>query len=488
VKTAAILAALLFVVALALAPGYVDDIDSRIVLRTTERLLDARTTALPYDEATCGKPGEYGAVLPYGTFEMKFGLGNALLAAPFVAGGRAVFGAAGLSREKAGEVGASLASALWFAAAGVLVFRLARRHVGARGGAFVATVYSLATYAVVYGKSAYLETPLTVAVLASYDAALRLRERPDSRRAAAALGLACAAAIWIKLAGALTLLGVAPILAAPALRRSPRGPLVAAAVAALGVAALLATNVARFGSAFESGYAGSARFDHPLVEGVGVLLASRRGGIFVYSPLLLFAIPGTATLARRDAAFAWGIWIAFAASLVLCAKFFSPFGGEAWGPRYLIPNAALLAVPAGVAARDWLARDAARRGLAAGVVAFSAALQVPPAFVAFTETYGLEKAVGREAVEAIGAQRITTRVLVAKARRADDKYELADLGLGDGTYAPGSVERGLDVWPERVARDRPKRAAAAWTFWWTLVAASAALATRLVRTTSKEAI
>jgi hypothetical protein len=486
VTTSRWLALLLLLVGLTLAPGYVDNVDSRIVVRTAERLLDARTCALPYDAKTCGKPGEYGKVLDDGAFQMKFGVGNAVLAAPFVAAGRATLGAAGLAAGRAGEAGASLAAALWFAAAGVLVLRLARRHVGDRGGVLVAAAYSFATYALVYGKSAYLETPLTVAVLAAYDAAISLRERPESRRAAVALGLACVATIWIKLAAAVVLLGVAPIVWTGGLRRLARGALIAAGACLVGVAALLWTNHARFGDAFETGYSGSARFDHPFVDGVVALLVGTRGGVFLYSPLLVLAVPGTAYLARRDGAFAAGVWISFAASLALYAKFFSPFGGDAWGPRYLLPNVALLAVPAGVAVHRWMSADAARRAAAGGVLAFSAAVQAPPAFVAFSEMYGLRDTVGEAAVADVGPQRLAARVLREKSRGADGAYDLARLGLGEGTRATGRNERGLNLWPERVARETPSRAAVAWTAWWALVAGGVAVAARLVRLSAEE--
>jgi hypothetical protein len=480
------LALFLLLVGLTFAPGYVDNVDSRIVVRTAESLLEGRAGDVAYDPATCGRPGEYGVVGPDGRFQMKFGIGNAVIAAPFVAAGRAASGAAGLSPARAAEAGASLASALWFAVAGVLVFRLARRHVGERGGVLVATAYALATFALVYGKSAYLETPLTVAVLGAYDAAVSLRERPESRRAAAALGLAVVATLWIKLAGALALVGVVPILWTGGVRRLARGAALAAGIVAVGVAALLWTHHARFGDAFATGYAGSARFDRPLVDGIVALLASARGGLFVYSPLLVLAVPGTAYLARRDGALAAGIWLALAAPLPLYATFFSPFGGDAWGPRYLLPNAALLAVPAGVALHRWFGADAPRRAAAAAVLAFSAAVQAPPALVAFSEYHGLRRTAGESAVADVGPQRLTARVLREKLRGAESEYDLADLGLGAGRHATGVVERGLDVWPERVAREHPSKTAGAWAAWWALVAATTCAFVLLVRRRPEE--
>jgi hypothetical protein len=246
----------------------------------------------------------------------------------------------------------------------------------------------------------------------------------------------------------------------------------------------------RFGDPLRTGYGGSARFDHPFATGVVDLLASGRGGLFVYSPLLLLAVPGTMLLARRDRALASGVWLSIAAALGLYASFFSPFGGDAWGPRYLVPNAALLAVPASIALATWLASGGARRVAAAAVLAFSVAVQVPPALVSFHEAYTLRNELRAEfsmsadeaqaSIDAVGAQRLAARILVAKAR-GDASYDRGRLGLPEGRHEPSGVERGWNLWPERVARETPRRGRVAWIAWGVLAASAVGAGGLVVR-------
>jgi hypothetical protein len=473
--------ALLLLTGLLLAPGYVDNVDSRIIVRTASRLVHEHTWSLGDVGGTYMASPEYGLQFD-GAYQMKFGLGNALLAVPFVVAGGAAFGYA-LPPERAAEAGASLASALWFAVAGVLVFRICRRCLPRGGAVLAALAYSFGTFALVYGKSAYLETPLTVAVLSAYAATLALRERPASRGAAAALGLACVAVLWIKLAACLLLIGLVPVVFSRGVRAPLRGVLVAGVLFAAGVAALGWTNWARFGNPLESGYGGSLRFGHPLLDGAGQLLFGLRGGVFVYAPLLLLAIPGTLRLARDDGALALGLWLAFAASLLLYATFFSPFGGDAWGPRYLLPNVALLVIPAGVALHGWVRAGGARRVMAVAVLTCSALLQVPPALVSFHEVYTLRD-VAKPA--AVGPQQLVARILVEKARSGAG-YDLAHLGLPAGRHDPQRVERGLNLWPVRVANEHPRLAIITWSAWSALAVGIAAASIGLWRATRNSA-
>ena len=465
-RTALLVFASLLFLGLLLAPGYVDNVDSRIVLRTAERLLDDGTWDMGTVEGTYMASPEYGARGRGGSFQMKFGAGNAMLAIPFVAAGRAVLGAAGLPRPEAGEAGASLASALWFAATGVLLLGIARRLVGRGAAVGTALIGCCATYLLVYGRSSYLEMPLTAAVLLAFLAALELRDRPQDVRAGLLLGVACAATLWLKMAAGVLLLGLAPLVL---FRRAAwgRGIVAASIVGLCGLGLLGALNSARFGDPFATGYASSARFDTPLFEGVVDLLVSRRGGLFVFSPVLLLAIPGLLLLVRRDALLAAGIAISGAAALVLYGTFFSPFGGDAWGPRYPVPNAALLAIPAGLAARGAFAAGPVRAGLCAAVIACSVALQVPPALVSFREVYEI----GARAGEA-RPQEVAARVLLSKAR-GGETYDLAALRLGAGQHRPTGVSQGFDLWPVRVGRRLPDRSGIAWLAWGVIAVAAA---------------
>jgi hypothetical protein len=484
--------AALLLLAAALHPGVVDNVDSRIILRTAERLLDHGTWSLGDVSGTYFASPEYGARGPDGSFQMKFGPGTALLDVPFVLLGRAVLGPLGLDVRRAGEAGAAAASVLWFAFSGLLVLRIARRVLSERAAVGAALLHCVASYALVYGRSAYLETPLTVAVLLAFDAALAARERPADPRPAVVLGLAVAAVVWIKLAAVLLLAGVAPVLflGKDGFRReSFRALRTSAIVAALGVAGWMATNHARFGSPFATGYAASARFDNPILEGLRDLLFSKRGGLLFFAPCALLGIVGLPRLAKTDRGLAWGIGLALALALPLYATFFSPFGGDAWGPRYLLPNAALLAVPAAGLLAAWLAAGGARRAAAAATVSFGCALQTAPSVVSFTEVWTFLRATD---VEGIAPGQVAARILVEKSSgRA--RYNLETILSYRspyhtmGTWTPPAAQQGIDLWPVRVSRDLPQRTSAAWTAWAFVALGTAAASAVLLRRTRSAA-
>lgn len=458
----------LALLAAALHPGVVDNVDSRIVLRTAERLVDAGTWSLGDVGGTYLASPEYGGRGPDGSHQMKFGAGNALLDVPFVVLGRAALGPLGLDAHRAGEAAVAFASCLWFGLAGVLVLRIARRVMSERAAVGAALLHGVASYALVYGRSAYLETPLTVFVLLAYDAALASRDAPADPRPAWTLGAAVGAVLFVKHAALLLVLGTLPVLLLDADRRSAGLQTLrrAAAPAAAAVASWLALNHVRFGSPFETGYAASAKFGNPLLGGVADLLVSERGGLLFHAPAALLGVLGLPLLARRDRGLAWGIGASFVVVLPLYATFFSPFGGDAWGPRYLVPNAALLAVPAAVVVAHLLALGALARFAAAAVVAGGCALQVPPCLVSFTEFWTVVRTADVGPPYRTGPA--TARILHAK------------LGFGDPPWRD-DIHRGvfpwrrpanhdLDLWPVRVANDLPLHARFAWTAWSAIVA------------------
>jgi hypothetical protein len=485
VRRASLLLFLVLLLAgLAINPGYVDNVDSRIVLRTATRLVDAGTWGMGDVEGTYMARSEYGAIGADGSHQMKFGPLNALLDVPFLVAGRTVFGAAGLPREQAGEAGVALAAALWFALSGFLVFRISTRWLPTRAALGAALTYSFATYALVYAKSSYLETVQTTALLAAYVAALRVRERPESAREGFALGAACVAVVWIKVAAVVLLVGVVPILFGRPGARPVRGIVATLAVGAAGAAAFAALNVARFGHPLETGYATSIRFWHPLGSGVGELLFSAWGGFLPFSPAFVLAVPGWSVLRRRDPSFAAGVALSVAAAIVLYGMWCSPLGGDVWGARYLVPTAGLVAIPMGTGLAAAMRRGAWMRGSACAVVAASALLQAPPAIVSFHEIYTLRK-YWAESAERPVPQRLTARLVAEKIRSDEQGYDLARLGIGDGRHVPAGVEKGFDLWPVRAAERAPARRGLAWCAWGAVVAAACAAAVALARTSRR---
>ena len=159
------------------------------------------------------------------------------------------------------------------------------------------------------------------------------------------------------------------------------------------LAALLLTmayNVWYFGS-LEGGYAQinathqlrhavQGTWSTPLMQGLGGLLFSPSRGLFIYSPVLLFALAGIVHAFRepRGAPLQW-LAVAWVASLLVMSKYSVWWGGHSFGPRLLadfLPVAALLLVPA----LNRAERSRTARGLFLGLYGLSVVVQIIGAF------------------------------------------------------------------------------------------------------------
>lgn len=88
-----------------------------------------------------------------------------------------------------------------------------------------------------------------------------------------------------------------------------------------------------------------------LLAGLPILLTSNQRGIIFYSPILLLGAVGAYLLYKNEKTKSIGILLASVVftNLLVYASFSDPTGSWAFGPRYLIPGAAILSVFAGVA-------------------------------------------------------------------------------------------------------------------------------------------
>lgn len=133
------------------------------------------------------------------------------------------------------------------------------------------------------------------------------------------------------------------------------------------IGVLLATNWYKFGSPFTSGYTQwreeSPPFTINIWPGLAGLIASKHGSMFLYFPVLIFALIRWPTFFKRHNRDAWLI-ISFSAVLFLVTSAFTNWKGSAcYGPRYLLPVLPLLGLPF-VQFLDWtreLASAALRR-------------------------------------------------------------------------------------------------------------------------------
>ena len=111
---------------------------------------------------------------------------------------------------------------------------------------------------------------------------------------------------------------------------------------------ILSNNYLISGSPFSLGYgsnpafpeinAGNAfGFNPPDPEALRHLVWGEYRGLFFWSPALLMAIPGVVVLFREDRRTAWLTALVFALMMLQVGSFYSWFGGNAVGPRYLSP-------------------------------------------------------------------------------------------------------------------------------------------------------
>jgi hypothetical protein len=116
---------------------------------------------------------------------------------------------------------------------------------------------------------------------------------------------------------------------------------------------LLAYNQIRFSAPLDFGYE-QEQFSTSLFTGLFGVLFSPGRSIFVYSPLLILALPGTVWLYRTDRAQALTVLATIGLYILAIALWHSWEGGWAWGSRLLTPIVPLVVVlVAPVIERSW---------------------------------------------------------------------------------------------------------------------------------------
>ncbi len=135
---------------------------------------------------------------------------------------------------------------------------------------------------------------------------------------------------------------------------------------ATGAAALLAYNVYTLGHLF-GGYHG-IDLDLPRPDRFAGLLISPNRGLFLYSPLTLLALPALARW-RQQHAWARYAWIGVFGYLLLYASFKGWFGGDTYGPRFLVDILPVLVLCAAPTAEALTRRSRGKLLLAALILA-----------------------------------------------------------------------------------------------------------------------
>ncbi|MFN2432976.1 MAG: phospholipid carrier-dependent glycosyltransferase [Gemmatimonadota bacterium] len=395
------LAATLFAFVLAFlvvtAAGRIDNVDTQHVLATTSSLLQ---------DGDFDIRNNLDRVLPalvssdrHGRVFAHWNVGTTAVQVPFYLVGAAAAGLVqrlGWSAPPAyvREFSVSFVSPV-FGALTVLVFYGLGRWLGIarRPAAITSLVVLLASLLWPYSKSSYLEI---VQAFFLTGAAWSLGRLADDRtrdvRNAGAAGLCLAGLLLMKIAFAVLL----PVLLAyPLLRRratpgrawSAATALALAGPVAAAAAGTLVFNALRFGDPLVTGY--SEAFTMRIHEGFAFQLVSFQQGLFLYSPVVVLALlAATLVPAPRRAFVGWLLAIALVHVMLYSAHHLWRVNG--WGPRYLVPILPLLLVPLFFLCASWGRLGRGLRAGAAGVIALSFALQLPPFLNAFDQYWVLE--------------------------------------------------------------------------------------------------
>lgn len=447
-----------------LAPGYVDNVDARVCMRSAASLVDEGTFALlspSSDELTF----LWTARGVDGTVWSKFGDGAALVLLPFLLLGRLLSLVLPGDASQTQEFVVSLSSAVYLGLAAVVSVRLLRDlGLRARAATFGTAAFVFGTYQLVYSGSTYRETPMVLAVLLAVWCAVRAvraRTAGAELRWAVGSGAALAALFLVKSAAAVAIPALALTLLGGDVRGSLRRGVCASVPLVLAVGYVLLTNDQRFGGPFESGYVSEEDlFSTPLLDGVRAFAVDPDQSLPLFAPAWALALVGLGAAWRRARLVTASALLALLGLVLLHAKFFAYHGGTAYGPRYLLPGIALLTALPLAAWFDGASASARRVGL--GVVLLLALWQLPQTLVAPSEYHTI-----RGHMRSVGVDRsllgshLPTHLRVAKADVAGEVESIPwsalgvppDDRLGDA-YAVPRIEQGPALWWWLAGRER----------------------------------
>ncbi len=350
---------------LATASGLPDDPDAEVEFQTTRSLVRDGSWAL-------GDSPEARAIVAQG-FDVSvgrdgrsyswFGVGQALSGVPFYLAGSALEAcfpsvearhaatkSYGVARSQYFEhLLVGLRNPLWGACLVVLVFSSSRRLGASRKSAWFAS-FALATTTYLWpqARSTLSDVQAALFLMLAFERWIALHERSSAATLAAlGAGVGASTLTRIAVAPAAALIAIATFILLVRRRESARAWF--ALVAPLAICAVLfaATNFARFGSMFETGYgrvlSSGTFFSYPWYLGLaGVLVAPGKGLLWMASGLVLVPL-GWNTLVARGRC--WVVSLAFFVALFVLAPFVATqawTGGYTYGPRYALPLVAPL--------------------------------------------------------------------------------------------------------------------------------------------------
>ena len=245
-----------------------------------------------------------------------------------------------------------------------------------------ALIYGFATLAWPYARFAFDVSPTALLLLGAFRLGLRAGSEKDGAevRLWALAGILGGLAILVRLP---TIPALAP-LAVWALLSSAAGHRVRvrrfiAFLLPLGCALAFSAwyNLYRFGSIVNDGHSANAADKFTFQPWVGILgmTISPGKGLLWYCPVVIFALVGVPRfIARHGIACKLALSIA---TLSLLPYLFVPdwYGGDAWGPRFIIPILPLVLLPA-LEGHDVFSTDSRRKAVAWAILIFSVIVQI----------------------------------------------------------------------------------------------------------------
>lgn len=276
--------------------------------------------------------------------------GQPLLATPLYVLGKMIPGASTIASVM-------LFGALTTALTGAILYLLAQsvslpRHVAA----LTALAWGMGTTAWPYARSFFREPLLTLCWAVAALLCLRCQQTSRRRYAVACLlVVAMTAAVKISSIAAVPVFALA-LLWDPARRRlrlTRRSLVLLLTGLVLALAAAMTLYRLRYGGAFPlAGYTWEYPWGRALLVAYGLLLSPVKGLLF-FSPILLAALPGWRSLARRSGTLVF-LALGLTASLLYTYGAAPQWhgGSVVWGPRFAVPLLPLLMLPYGTALAD----------------------------------------------------------------------------------------------------------------------------------------
>ncbi len=368
--------------------------DSFAELRVTQSLLDHRSVNVPIvnPSQVCAGWGCRGVG---GRYFASHGIGFSLFFAPFYLGAKATVQALSPPRCDTwdGCVPIHLISwsnCLLSALTVVLLYALCLDlGYSPRWSTAACLAYGFATLAWPYARFAFDVTPTALLLLGAFRQALRAgsAESAAESRSWAWAGVLGGLAILVRLP---TIPALAPLAVWALLSPAPTTQarvrrLIAFLIPLSGALAFSAWyNLDRFGSIFNDGHAANAADKfvfQPWVGMAGMTLSPGKGMLW-YCPVIIFAIVGLPRFVARH-----GIVCKLAlsmAALSLIPYLFVPdwYGGDAWGPRFVLPVLPLVLLPALEAPRIFSA-NLGRKIVAWAILVYSVIVQLAGQLVSY---------------------------------------------------------------------------------------------------------